>query len=118
MEPNGRSPRSDLCTRNVSTRSTHRYRCSYGAIILLRDGVLSVYGAIGALVFAVIALGVSVTASSETAGLVAVALVLAGSSGLLAALSIAARALWLSHDAIDFETKATQSLGVAEPMRK
>jgi len=78
---------------------------------LLRDAVLSVYVAIGVLVFAVAALGVAVIDDSEVAGIVAVAFALAGSVGLLVSLVIAARSLWLSHDAIDFETEATLRLG-------
>ena len=78
---------------------------------LLRDAVLSVYVAIGILVLAVVVLGLSVTIGSEMAALFALAFVLAGTAGLLVALGFAARSTWLSHDAIDFETKATLSLG-------
>ncbi|MBV8219556.1 MAG: DUF2721 domain-containing protein [Solirubrobacterales bacterium] len=81
---------------------------------LLLDAVLAVYLAVGTLVMAVIVLGIAVTIDSEPAGIVALALVLAGTAGLLTALAVAARSTLLSHDAIDFETKATLSIGRAQ----
>ena len=81
---------------------------------LLRNAVLSIYLSIGALVVAVVALGLSVTITSEVAGLLALAFVLAGSVGLLVALAIAARSTWLSHDAVDFETRAAMAMGTPE----
>src|SRR5215472_6477069 len=81
---------------------------------LMRDSLLALYLAVAVLVVAVVTLGVAVAAGSDNVGLTALALVLLGTTGLLASLVMAARSTFVSHDAIDFETQDTSSLGAAD----
>lgn len=78
---------------------------------LMQTSLLTIYLAVATLVVSVVTLGVAVPAGSDQVGLAALALILLGTSGLLASLVMAARSTFASDDAIDYETRATASLG-------
>jgi len=77
---------------------------------LLGYAVMCSYGAALGLVLSVIAIAVAVETDSEAAGVVAVVFVIAGAVTLLVGLAVAARAVVLSRDAIDYEVNRVLSL--------
>lgn len=78
---------------------------------LMQTSLLTIYLAVATLVVAVVTLGVAVPAGSDQVGLAALALILLGTTGLLASLVMAAMSTLASDNAIDYETRATASLG-------
>lgn len=82
---------------------------------LMHRSLLATYIAIAVLVVSVVTIGIAVTAGSDAAGLTALALVLLGTTGLLASLLMTARSTLVSDDAIDYETQVTLSLGTGDP---
>ena len=78
---------------------------------LLHNAVLLIYADVAVLVLSVIAIGIAVTNSSGAFGTVALVLVLAGTTTLLAGLLFAARSIMISMDAIDYEVRRALSLG-------
>ena len=78
---------------------------------LMQNSLLATYVAVAILVVAVVILGAAVAAGSDAGGLAALALVLLGTTGLLASLVLAARSTRASDDAIDYETRVTSALG-------
>jgi TRAP-type mannitol/chloroaromatic compound transport system permease large subunit len=82
----------------------HRHR-------LLHNAVLLIYADVAVLVLGVIAIGIAVTSSSGAFGIIALVLVLAGTTTLLAGLLFAARSIMISMDAIDYEVRRALSLG-------
>src|ERR1700730_14104413 len=96
VPPAGRERLTQLDTQLPMLLRRHR---------LLHNAVLLIYTGVAVLVLSVIAIGIAVTGSSGAAGIVALALVLAGTVMLLGGLLFAARSIMISMNAIDYEVR-------------
>jgi hypothetical protein len=78
---------------------------------LLQNAVLSIYVGVALLVASVITLAIAVPTDSGDVSVASLALVLAGTGGLLIGLVFAARSIMVSQDAVEFEVRRALSLG-------
>jgi len=78
---------------------------------LTRRSVLTIYGAVGLLGLSIVTIAIAVVVDDETAGRIALALVLAGTVVMLVGIGLAALSLAGSADAITYAVNRTGELG-------
>ena len=78
---------------------------------LTRQSVLTIYGAVAVLGLSIVVIAIAVVQNDETAGRVALGLVLAGTIVMLLGLGVAALSLVKSADAITYAVERTGKLG-------
>jgi hypothetical protein len=78
---------------------------------LLRLSVLTIYAAVGVLGLSIVVIAIAVVIEDETAGRIALGLVLAGTVIMLVGIGVAALSLAKSADAITYAVSRTSELG-------
>jgi hypothetical protein len=82
---------------------------------LTRLSVLTIYGAVGVLGLSIVVIAIAVVLDDETAGRIALGLVLAGTIVMLVGIGVAALSLAKSADAITYAVNRTSELGRRSP---